>query len=145
MFLIWFTSGIAVSYMRSLNTGLENLGTIKPMVSGEVNVPSGGTIDPTNLCSMWLAPGVYFIEGTAKFNLPKPTSIDPYIKSTDGKYTIGNTVLTLPAGFQWIKNAGILKVEETSKQIVLAVQQTCSSTISCAANIVVMQIRLYGI
>lgn len=131
--------------MRSLNTGLENLGTIKPMVSGEVNVPSGGTIDPTNLCSMWLAPGVYFIEGTAKFNLPKPTSIDPYIKSTDGKYTIGNTVLTLPTGFQWIKNAGILKVEETSKQIVLAVQQTCSSTISCAANIVVMQIRLYGI
>ena len=124
-----------------LNTGLEKTGDIKPTVSGTVNVPSSDTDNPTNCCTIWLAPGIYLIEGTAKFTLPKQAQIEIHIKSVDDKHAIGDTALTLPAGVQWLKNTGILKVDDTSKQIVLQVRQNSGSTISCTGHMAVMQIK----
>ena len=40
--------------------------------------------------------------------------IEIHIESADGKHATGNTALTLPAGIQWVKNTGIIKVEGTS-------------------------------
>lgn len=124
-----------------LNTGIAKTGDIKPTVSGTVNVPSSDTSTPTNVCTIWLEPGIYLIEGTAKFTLPKQAQIEIHIKSVDNEHTIGDTALTLPAGTQWLKNIGVLKVKDTSKQIVLQVRQNSGSMISCTSHMAVMQIK----
>ena len=127
--------------MCSLNTGLGNIGYIRPASSGNADIPSSPTVTPTPVCSIWLPPGVYLIESTLKYTLENQARIETHINSADHMHTIGSASLTLPDGIHWVKNTGVLKVEETSKQIVLSTRQNSGSTLECTGNIKATRIR----
>lgn len=121
---------------------MGKLGIVKPTATGKIDdVHPGTTIEPTSICSIWVPVGLYIVIGTAKFTLPKQSQIEIHIGSTDNKHSIGSTILTLPAGIQWAKNVGVIKIEETSKQVVLRVRQDSGSIISCTANLEAIQIK----
>ena len=133
--------GTVTGAINALNTGLGNIGYIRPASSGNADIPSSPTVTPTPVCSIWLPPGVYLIESTLKYTLENQARIETHINSADHMHTIGSASLTLPDGIHWVKNTGVLKVEETSKQIVLSTRQNSGSTLECTGNIKATRIR----
>lgn len=131
-----------ISAINALNTGLNVIGEVKSPSTTNVNVTSGDTITPTNICSIWLLPGTYLIDATATFTLPKQAQVEVHVNSSDGEDTLGTMIQTLPAGIQWLKNVGIFTVTgNASKNIILRVRQNSGSTLSCRGSLWVLRIR----
>ena len=124
-----------------LNTGLDHVGKVATPATATANVASGNTNTPTSICSMWLVPGVYIIDATAKFTLPKQSQLEVHIGTDDGN-AISSLVQNFPAGIQWVKNVGILTITGTaSKNVILKVRQDSGTIISCTGLFYATRIR----
>lgn len=89
-----------------------------------------------------MVPGTYIAEARVMFALPKQTQAEIHVISHDEKDANDNVIYTLPAGAQWLKNVGILKISgSTSKQVFLCVRQDSGSTIACIGHLKVMRIN----
>lgn len=120
---------------------MECIGEITSATSATVNVAPGTTNTTTSVCSKWLVPGVYIIDATAKFTLPKQAQVEVHVGSDDGN-NIASLVQTIPAGIQWARNVGILKITGTaSKNVILKVRQDSGVTISCTGVFNTVRIR----
>ena len=140
--MIFCFSNLFFQFSGRLNTDISNIGAVKDSASGTVNVQSSDTNTPTNVCSIWLRPGTYIIEGTAIFTLPKQSQIELHIKTSDDTSAIGTAIQTLPAGTQWLKNVGFIKIDgNESKHVIAAVRQNTGSTLSCNGRMRIIQIR----
>lgn len=133
--------GTVTGAINSLNTGLDHVGKVATPATATANVASGNTNTPTSICSMWLVPGVYIIDATAKFTLPKQSQLEVHIGTDDGN-AISSLVQNFPAGIQWVKNVGILTITGTaSKNVILKVRQDSGTIISCTGLFYATRIR----
>lgn len=127
--------------LNALNTGMDHVGKVATPATATANVASGNTNTPTSICSMWLVPGVYIIDATAKFTLPKQSQLEVHIGTDDGN-AISSLVQNFPAGIQWVKNVGILTITGTaSKNVILKVRQDSGTIISCTGLFYATRIR----
>ena len=133
--------GTVTGAINSLNTGMDHVGKVATPATATANVASGNTNTPTSICSMWLVPGVYIIDATAKFTLPKQSQLEVHIGTDDGN-AISSLVQNFPAGIQWVKNVGILTITGTaSKNVILKVRQDSGTIISCTGLFYATRIR----
>jgi len=120
----------------------NSLGVVRSPVSGTVSVASSATATPTNICSIWLVPGTYFIKSLVKYTLTAAAQIENHIyNATEDDYPIDSTWQTLPIGLQMVSNSGFITINDTSKQIVIRSRQNSGVTLSCTAVLRVTQLK----
>ena len=120
----------------------SSLGVVSSPVSGTISVASSATATPTNICSIWLVPGTYFIKSLVKYTLTAAAQIENHIyNATADDYPIDSTWQTLPIGLQMVSNSGFITIKDTSKQIVIRSRQNSGVTLSCTAVLRVTQLK----
>lgn len=94
----------------------SNLGYEYDMVTGTFSVPTDYLM---SICNIWLPPGTYIINSSIRLTLTTTSRVDRYLKIGDEQDGRGSASLVLAAGFQLFTHSCVIKISDSSKNVVL--------------------------
>lgn len=104
----------------------SNLGYEYDMVTGTFSVPTDYLM---SICNIWLPPGTYIINSSIRLTLTTTSRVDRYLKIGDEQDGRGSASLVLAAGFQLFTHSCVIKISDSSKNVVLQARHFNGTTL----------------
>ena len=116
---------------KSLNDKIttlnSNLGYEYDYVSGTLSTPTDYLI---SICNIWLPTGTYIVNSGIRLTLTTTSRVDRYLKIGDSQDSRGSGSLVLAAGYQVFTHSCVIKISESSKNVVLQGRHFNGTTLS---------------
>ena len=105
----------------------SNLGYEYDYVSGTLSTPTDYLI---SICNIWLPTGTYIVNSGIRLTLTTTSRVDRYLKIGDDQDGRGSASLALAAGYQVFTHSCVIKISESSKNVVLQARHFNGTTLS---------------
>ncbi len=115
------------SVNQKVDTVNSNLGYEYDYVSGTLSTPTDYLI---SICNIWLPTGTYIVNSGIRLTLTMTSRVDRYLKIGDAQDGRGSASLALASGYQVIAHSCVIKISESSKNVVLQARHFNGTTLS---------------
>ena len=96
------------------------------MATGTFSVPTDYLI---SMCNIWLPPGTYIVNSGIRLTLTQSSRVDMYLKIGEELDGRGSASLALASGYQVFTHSCVIKISESSKNVVLQARHFNGTTL----------------